>query len=341
MSLIDKKKRLLSLVLLAIAFTFSSYAFSAGVSCGYTGGGNYNVTGADIVLQRGATIGTLSNKFTNSPGYSFTCSTPDSAADRDLSFTMRTSQAPVSGYTDVYPTNLPGVGVKYHFTTNSGNICSVESDSGIINSVRTYVCHILKGTTPSFSFGTSVQFVKIAEPNAVGTITQIPSVSVTFSYNNQAGQYPQTNMYSGAAQVNIRSNGCNVTNPNLTVPLNDHAQSDFKNVGYQTKYQDFNISLNCDAGTKYSAQITGNSVAGVNDTIALDNAAASTTAQGIGVRLTDQSDSSWVIGQQYALGTAASAGIINIPMRARYYQFQSKVTPGDANATATMTLTYQ
>lgn len=139
----------------------------------------------------------------------------------------------------------------------------------------------------------------------------------------------------------IISPSCTVTNPNITVPLNDHQQNEFSGVGYSTKYQDFNIGLNCNAGTKYSAQITGAGIAGVDGTIALDSPAAGTTAQGIGVRLTDQNDANWIIGQQYPLGTAASTGLVNIPMRARYYQYQDKVTPGDANATATMTLTYQ
>ncbi|MEL4013642.1 fimbrial protein [Dryocola clanedunensis] len=135
--------------------------------------------------------------------------------------------------------------------------------------------------------------------------------------------------------------GCEVAMPNINIPLNDHVQSEFIKVGYYSSYVDFNVGLNCDASTKYSAKISGNAVPGVNGVIALDNPAASTTAQGIGVWLTDRNDVTWIINQMYDLGTASDDGRVNIPMRARYYQYQGAVTPGDANATATMTVLYQ
>jgi len=139
----------------------------------------------------------------------------------------------------------------------------------------------------------------------------------------------------------IISPSCSIADANKIIPLNEHDQSEFTRIGYSTSYSDFTIDLTCNAGTKYSAAITGTTVPGVNGVVALDNPTASTTAKGIAVWLTDQKNATWNIGTQYVLGTSTNGGAVSIPMRARYYQYQDKVTPGEANATATMTLTYE
>ncbi|WP_202300857.1 fimbrial protein [Dryocola clanedunensis] len=229
----------------------------------------------------------------------------------------------IKNFSKTYRTNVGGVGIEVGAGTSGYYYANPKTTAS-------------SGASWSYSnWGTSFQ-IRLTKTYTIQNSGNIGSSSYVMSVTG-LGSVLTLNITGGM----IISPSCSIAQPSISIPLKDHKDDEFVRVGYTTEYADFNIALTCNAGTKYSAKITGTAVAGTTGVIALDSPTASTTAKGIGVWITDQNNASWNIGTQYALGTSTNGGAVNIPMRARYYQYQEKVTPGNASATATMTLTYQ
>nr|WP_243465151.1 fimbrial protein [Photorhabdus temperata] len=78
----------------------------------------------------------------------------------------------------------------------------------------------------------------------------------------------------------------------------------------------------------------------LNHVWALDQNYNRTTASGVGMQIL-YNNQPVIIHSQINIGNSYSGGKYSIPLRARYFQTDRNITPGQANATATMTLTYQ
>lgn len=330
------------MLFLVISF-WGQHSFAA--SCTSGGGGNWSPSGS-LTYQRDQPIGTWgSNKFGTSAPYQFSC-IGDSGADRDAYLTLSVASAPVPGYTDVYPTNNPGVGVRYNYAINSGStsFCPVQFDDHIVSSVRTYTCHIPAKSNPvAMSFGASVEFVKLTNTVASGMITYIPAVTVSYSLNNQSGTWNLPIMWNSGASVNLLVVACAITTPNVNVPLAPVLASSFTAINSTKGDYAFTIGLSCDAGARINASLsfTQNTDTSNISVINLTGAGNQGIATGVGIQLLYgstplQNNTNVVLktssgGQEFPVGAFV----------ARYFQTKSVVTTGDANATATLNLTYQ
>ena len=138
----------------------------------------------------------------------------------------------------------------------------------------------------------------------------------------------------------ITTSGCTVTTKSLSGPLGSFKRSEFSGVGSTTQTNTFNILVDCSESTNINmtlnATADSSSAPGV---IAIDSTAGVTTAKGVGIQLL-RSNKPVVIGSSFYIGTTNVTGASRIEMAARYYQTKSTVTAGQANATATFTLTY-
>lgn len=315
---------------------------AVAATCTSGGGGNWSASGS-LTYQRDQAIGTWgSNKFGTTNAYQFSC-TGDSSTDRDAYLTLTVASAPVAGYTDVYPTNISGVGVRYNFALNSGStsFCPVQFDDHIASSTRTYTCHIINNTRPSLSLGASIEFVKIGSPISSGSLTTIPQVTVSYSLNNQSGTWNLPVMWTGSVSVNLISVACSINAANITVPLDDVLLAGLTAISTTAKPKDFNVGLSCDAGARVNMRMTGTpnqdtSVSGVLD---LTGAGSADVAKGVGIQIL-YNGTPVTLDNNMVLKTSAG-GQENFPFTARYYQTKSTVTAGSANAIATLNLTYQ
>ena len=82
-----------------------------------------------------------------------------------------------------------------------------------------------------------------------------------------------------------------------------------------------------------------------NGVLSLDPGATGSApaATGVGVQVQNRNGNSVILGanQSSGLTLRPNEGSYTIPLRARYLQTASKVTPGPANASATFTIIYQ
>ncbi|MEL4425962.1 fimbrial protein [Shewanella indica] len=172
--------------------------------------------------------------------------------------------------------------------------------------------------------------------------------------------------------INIVSQTCRVSN--VTVPMGQHKIGDkLTGVGKTTEWIDASIRLtNCprfygtlnDGNNTYYNYTTGASNTGTftrntlgasisPNTSVFDNSkgilnikSTTNSAKGVAIQLAEFSNGNFKdyieFGSiiNYDLNNNSST-TVTIPLRARYIQTESKVTPGRADATATFTLTYK
>lgn len=179
---------------------------------------------------------------------------------------------------------------------------------------------------------------------------------------------------SGSIQIVSRT----CSTPDVTVPMGTHQTKTFTGINTASGWVDFAIQLNnCPAftgtfstpGLGWVSQ-SGNSPSGtgtsgtlVNNTLqyrvdparvainagngvlSLDPTAAgsSPAATGVGVQIGTTNGTGLPLSTNRTSGLALlrTESSYSIPLRARYLQTQSKVTPGPANASATFTIIYQ
>lgn len=316
----------------------------ADVTCS-TVGGNYSYNGT-ITWARDTPVGTVSNKISSiGTVWAVNCTNTDTA-DRDIYWKMTVGGSPVAGYSNVYPTNISGVGVRYNFALNSGSasFCNVAFDDHIDYSTRTYTCHIVGKSSQAFSLGSSLQFIKLSDGISSGVITYIPPVDSSYSLNNQSGSWGLNRIWGSNGNVVLNITGCSISTPSLNFPIGDVASSKFSNtVGYipsgaqNTQY----LGLSCSANININVMLQGTRNPDVsNDSVlALTGQGSSDVAKGVGVQLL-YNGTPLKLNNRIVL-KKSSGGQETFPLVARYYQTKTDVTTGKANASATLDLTYQ
>lgn len=147
------------------------------------------------------------------------------------------------------------------------------------------------------------------------------------------------NMIGGA----VTQVTCSITTPNLTFPIGDVSKEDFgTSPGFTpAKTSTQNLGLDCDKFANINVTLNGQQNPDVSDAsvMALNNQGDANTAQGVGVQLL-YNGQPLSINTRLALKTS-SGGKESLPLTARYYQTRNTVTVGEANTSATLTLTYQ
>lgn len=219
---------------------------------------------------------------------------------------------------------------------------------------------------PNMAPAYNVELVALGGPITSGTATfQSPLARVSFrdSATEDSGGDILTHLYLGNTQLIMKAMGCRVETPAITVDLGSVNLGSFANSQTAgTGEQD--ILLTCEQGTAISASLSAQPASGNNpdnSVIQLSNASAPTSATGVGVQLGIQApDASFFtdslpINQKIDLFThtittnadgsqTVNGGTMNmsttLKISARYYKTAATVTPGQANATATLNLTY-
>lgn len=309
-------------------------------SCSSTQG-NYSIALDTRNIPRDAPIGSVViPKVVGFPGYQVTC-LGDSNNARDAYLDFRVNAMPSPGFADVYPTNIAGLGAKYHFASNNTPNCTIPFDQTISNTAYTLVCHLNNNDRLVLTMGSSVEFIKTG-PISAGTVSTIPRVSLSYRLNHQFGVFPLSNFFSGVITGQTTIASC--TTPNVMVNLGDHITSELNAVGKFTSSTDFDIPLNsCPSGIrtiKYQVDAATRILDADRAIVALNS--SSTAQGGIGVQLLDRSNNAHKLGAANTLaGTTTNGGNFRIPLRARYYRTGPVISSGTAGTSMTFTIFYE
>ncbi|TFE40113.1 type 1 fimbrial protein [Paraburkholderia dipogonis] len=323
-----------------------SAAHADNPTCNATAVPNYSPMLAPTTFPRDAPVGSATQSYAAT--LSFHCQ-GDTDADRDIYVTFAATPATVvSGYTNVYETNVQGVGVRYTVSNEAGTAC-VSLPATVDNGSAVIRCHqLLAPTDPGYNYSVSVsaQFVKTANAT-IGTLTTIPVLTATNTLNNESVNTLWGNVFSGSASGTFASQACRVTTPAVQVTMPQARTKDLPSVGSTTGSTPLNVSLDCDAGVSVYATLSD--VTMPSNTSTTLNLTTDSTAQGIGYEIV-YAEAPVAFGVDSAMAGNANqfavtagqtvGGVVNVPLTARYVR-TGVIRAGSANAKATFTMSYQ
>ncbi|MET0547792.1 MAG: fimbrial protein [Xanthomonas sp.] len=248
-------------------------------------------------------------------------------------------QTPVPGFSNVYATDVAGVGIR------------VYRDSG---SVQVYYPHTLNLIVGVYSLSGGqfrVQLIKTAAQTGSGAIAPNGRFT-TYYYDGDGPSRPVlTSTFIGSG-TSVVSPTCEVQagSKNVVVNFGSVANTAFNGVGSRAINRDFTLKLDCQGSnmSAYQSQI-GIRLDATQDSSNLPGvlqiAGGSNAATGIGIELVDMrsgQEAPLQFGQALLVGTTVTGtSTFSLPLRARYIQTSAgTVGPGTANGTATFTIEY-
>ncbi len=250
----------------------------------------------------------------------------------------------------VFPTNVAGVGLAlaaHHYGSFSAGCLAGWDSWATLGSTYTGCQQLVGGKQTGNAGGQmAVALVKIGDITP-GTLSG--TVATYYNYPVNGGTSGGTQTFA-ISPVNVTTLTC--TTPDVSVPMGTFKTTDFPNVGsLSPNPAGFNIQLlNCPGGTAVSGTQAGQ-IHGIqyridptSGTVATNVAAlgGNPSASGVGIELFNNSGAVFPLSTSTTLSgyNSATGGNYTIPLTARYYR-TGTVTAGPANATMTLTISYQ
>ncbi|MFS2125012.1 fimbrial protein [Pseudomonas sp. Pseusp97] len=334
--------RILPLLLAAANFLWMEGAHAV-VTCTPTAGITLTLP-ATIVAPRDRVLGTpLSNWISSAiTRMENSCTTSDSSTTYGqarvvLAPTGKTVVDAGTTY-ELFATSLPGVGL----------IMQARDNGASLKPIAATPTDLVKGWSTYWDFLAGVRLIATGEPMGTGSLAAT-TVGEAFVAEKSSGTT------SARAPIKITSTSvtaqtCSVDagSVNLNVSLGTTSAPALAGpVGTTAGNASFNVRINCSTGMNVYMTLTdANNLGNTSDTLSLSP--ASSQARGVGIQIRRNGtpvrfgpDSSMAgTANQMSLG-ASPNGVLDIPFTANYIKTHVVVSPGEANAVATYTFSYQ
>jgi len=239
-----------------------------------------------------------------------------------------------------FKTNIPGVGIQMGGITN--DISAWITNGNTQQQIWEFTLHFLITPIENYTFGPMFKLVKISDDIESGTLSGQAN-HVVVSGSQSSTTYPV--YLSGTINATPpHVPGCTVDTASVPVSLGKHSPTEFSGVGSTTPFTTFSIPLTCESDAQITARVDATQdTSGAQSVIQIP--AGEENASGVGVQLywASLNNSANVpvdFGKDVFVG-ATTGGTENLQFEARYYQTQSALLPGNANTSATVTLSYQ
>lgn len=311
------KKTINILILLVSCFIYANNSYSSCQATGSTNVGSLNL--GNLVVQRDAPVGTVLATVNSS----YTNQQVDMCTGGGYeNYYITYPGASTTGISNVYSTNIPGIGIR-------GKMFGIyASPAGVSN-------YIYGNSAGIFSGPATLEVVKTGTTSS-GTFITGEAMKVTVDN----GAKIESIVITGGS---VTSLACSVSTPNVNVALDPVLSSSFTGVNSTKGPQPFTIGLSCSASARINASLsfTQNTDTSDSSVIQLTGAGTQGSATGVGIQLLYGST---ILKNNTNVVLKTSSGGSEFPtgaFTARYFQTRSTVTTGDANATATLNLTYQ
>ncbi|WP_244827284.1 fimbrial protein [Caballeronia sp. TF1N1] len=260
------------------------------------------------------------------------------------SVTIASTPGPgLASYT-VLQTNVPGVGMAIAFDGEPSSCGGVDWLDVVSPSVRApyvgWTCTAVGSNLKNYGRW-AVALVKTGVVSAAGVLGAQTLASSSSMINFVPDSPGTTPFYLIVPAVTVVPLTCQT--PDVPVPLGTHFPVEMASVGATTAAVPFNISLNnCPSGMNgvlYEIDPTTSVLNSSQSVVALNG---SSSATGVGVQLLDGSGAVFPLSTTKAFSgyNSSTGGSYVIPMKARYYR-TGTVTPGPANTSMILTMTYQ
>lgn len=239
-----------------------------------------------------------------------------------------------------FKTNIPGVGIQMGGVTN--DISAWITNGNTQQQIWEFTLHFLLTPIENYTFGPMFKLVKISDDIESGTLSGQAN-HVIVSGSSSSTTYPV--YLSGTVNATpAHVPGCTVSTASTPVALGTHSPNEFGGVGTTTAFTGFSIPLSCESGAQITAKVDATQdTSGAQSVIQVPT--GDENAAGVGVQLywaslNGSTNVPVEFGKDVFVYTSGG-GTENLQFEARYYQTQSALFPGNADASATVTLSYQ
>ena len=245
----------------------------------------------------------------------------------------------VPGLSGVYPSGVEGVGIV--LMNGSGQRIS-GTGGGSCNSTSTPLGYVSSDGSAAFDFNVTLELVKTSDAVTSGPLSATQAVFGVYAYqHDMIGTSGSTNRIAYSGNVTVTDVTCDVSPKSLTVPLGNIPLTTFTGTGKLSASRTVEITMTCNSTVNPQLMLTSANgyESGYAGVVKLTS--ESGVATGVGVRILYN-------GQPTSFGTymtTSSPAYANVPLAIpfsfAYEQVSPEVTPGSANAVATITLEYK
>lgn len=279
---------------------------------------------------------------------------------------LTTPITPPTYSSEVYNTNLPGIGIKFVSGLRSGDAFPVTYPSSSCTETST-IC----SWTGGFGATSWFSLIKTANNVPAGSVSASSLPSVIYSVG-QPGAMVDVYKITLSGDIQITTPTCDITlaSQSMTVNMGRHEMSAFSGKGATTDWKDASINLNnCgqffgnSQGANVIATYNGQNVKytkppsnfvtvtltpldGIEDAakgiMKIDD--SPNQATGIGIQLSTNEDTTGLVNLTSGFTQALPMnGVleVSIPLYARYIQTTDRATAGRANGSLEYTIAYQ
>ncbi|WP_152038137.1 fimbrial protein [Paraburkholderia hospita] len=281
--------------------------------------------GTSYVSSRDTPVGTVLQSTSAAVGISASGMTCNATK------TVSVNGTAVPGDPSTFQTNVPGIGVRFYITSMWAN-----------SWVQAPAIQTLSANNGGFAHYTRADLV-VTGPVSAGTITTLPSMTVTFT--GDCITTASTTQYLTVGSV-ITGRTCSVTTSSADVTLPKAFSSSLAVNGATTGEMPFALRVDCPAGVKVNVTLTdATNPSNRSTTLSL---AQGSSASGVGLQILNGSTlvaygpDSATAGNvnQWSAGTA-TGGLMQIPLSTRYVRTTGTLIPGSVKGLATFTMSYQ
>ena len=334
------------LILFSLVMVLTENAAAANCTTSQTVIQSTNISPDKIVLGQNPKLGPIGNVISIPSGSSATvkCSSGSVTSNWMTLLILNESMVKSSYASDVYETNVPGIGVKiwneFKHSSNTGNLV-------VHNYLQKWYTHAISTSISAGSYltGIKMQFYVIG-PVVSGKI-KLPEPFVSAWFNNSVSisngaKYSVLNI---PTQIDVVVPTCETSN--LIVKMGKHDVTDFSGVGSTGREIPFDFEINNCPSLMKSVSYMLEAAPGVeivgSDSEQYLTLNSSSNAKGIGIQVLQASNGQPVqFNQKIKINSGTTVeSKYSIPMKARYIKVDNQVSGGIANSSMMITMSYE
>lgn len=284
---------------------------------------NFIISGT-ISVPQNAPVGTViyEDKITAEPTVTITC---DGGFDFMNKLVVGNASGINTGGSSIYSTNIIGVGYSFALDSFDAN----PTYNGF-NNTYAYVSY---GGARYWTFSGYVLRLVVTN-NKIGAGQLTPGLYGQRQIDQQRDTY--ANIYiNGGNIVSV----CSVKDDNVSVPMGTVYDSEFTGPGSNSTEVKFKVAVNCPANSNVYVTMGGTADSDMTDGSVLALTPGEGNATGIGAQIL-YNGTPLKLNEKLFMKKAAG-GDESLQFSARYIQTKPSITPGHANATGTLTITYE
>ncbi|MBC8945052.1 fimbrial protein [Xenorhabdus indica] len=183
----------------------------------------------------------------------------------------------------------------------------------------------------------TVQLIKIAPTTGSGIIEGRILTRARFGYGSGSIVH---SFYLAETRVVTPTPSCSLARKTTLVNMGEIRASEFRGINSTAGTKDFRLEFSCDPNAKVNIILDGRPAkSGINNIWALDYGSDNVTATGIGLQILFYNQLLEI--RKPIKANAEYVTYFSFPLQARYIQTHPRITPGKADVTTTITLTYE